>query len=72
MAHTEIIGLYGVVCENENLNIFMEFLDGEDLESMVRRSQKLSPKQSMFYILKVCKQLEILHDADIIHEDIKG
>lgn len=69
---SNIIQLYGVLREGKHFNILMEYVEGEDLESMIRRSKRLSVKQTVHYLKKICLQLKILHDQNIIHEDIKG
>ncbi|CAD5112157.1 DgyrCDS1393 [Dimorphilus gyrociliatus] len=68
----QIVQFYGVIKENDKLNLLMEYIEGEDLESMIKTSKKLSVKQTIFYIKGVCQQLSVLHKLNIVHEDIKA
>lgn len=49
----------------------MEFIEGENLEEMVRRRGKLSVAESFRIGLEAAHGLEALHKVKIIHRDIK-
>lgn len=49
----------------------MEYIEGENLEEMVRRRGKLSVSESFRIALEAAHGLEALHKVNIIHRDIK-
>ena len=51
--------------------IVMEYLDGEDLERLVRRRKRLPSAEAVGYILQACQGVAVAHDSDIIHRDLK-
>jgi eukaryotic-like serine/threonine-protein kinase len=51
--------------------IVMEYLDGEDLECLVRRSGRLPPAVAAGLILEACEALAEAHALGIVHRDLK-
>ncbi len=51
--------------------ISMEFVDGEDLRTLLRRQGKLSPKEAISIIEQVCRALDSAHAEGVIHRDLK-
>jgi parallel beta-helix repeat protein len=53
--------------------LVMDFVEGEDLDSMVQRQGKLSVEQTLNWISQICDALIYLHSQrpPIIHRDIK-
>lgn len=51
--------------------IVMEYLDGEDLKSFVRREGPLEPRQAAAYVSQVCNALAEAHALGIVHRDLK-
>jgi len=49
----------------------MELVDGESLEAMLERGEKLDPEEARQLMLHVARGLRDAHRADIIHRDIK-
>jgi len=49
----------------------MEYLEGEDLSSLLERQGTLTADESVKIISQVCKALEAAHAQGIIHRDIK-
>jgi serine/threonine-protein kinase len=50
----------------------MELLDGEDLESIVRRKGRLPPDDVLEIMQPLCDALTAAHGAGIVHRDIKA
>ena len=49
----------------------MEFLDGIDLETLVRRSGPLPPERAVFILRQACDALEEAHLRGLVHRDVK-
>ncbi len=49
----------------------MEFIDGIDLDALVRRDGPLGVERSLLIGLQICRALEAAHRAGIIHRDLK-
>jgi eukaryotic-like serine/threonine-protein kinase len=51
--------------------ITMEYIEGEDLQSLLRRKQKCEPAEAANIIAQVCRALEAAHAEGVIHRDLK-
>jgi serine/threonine-protein kinase len=49
----------------------MEFLDGEDVDKLVRREAPLSIARSAFIVIQACRALDAVHQRGIVHRDLK-
>lgn len=49
----------------------MEFVDGEDLASVVRRVGRLSPERATEIARQICAGLSAAHERGVIHRDLK-
>ncbi len=71
LAHDNIIKVYNIEKTGDRHFIVMEYVHGESLLSILRRSKKLSVEEFTPIILNICSALEYSHDSGIIHLDIK-
>ena len=49
----------------------MEYIDGEDLSSLIRRIGRLSPDKAVEIARQVCAGLAAAHERGVIHRDLK-
>ena len=49
----------------------MEFVDGVDLEALVKRDGAMAMERTLLVAVQVCRALEAAHRAGIIHRDLK-
>jgi serine/threonine-protein kinase len=49
----------------------MEYLEGEDLEALLRRRRSLAIDQAVRLVLQICEVLSEAHGLGIIHRDLK-
>ena len=51
--------------------ISMEYVEGEDLRTILRREGKFGPKDAIAVIEQVCRALDCAHSEGVIHRDLK-
>jgi len=68
--HTVELYDFGVT-EDGTLYLVMEFLDGMDLESLVRETGPLPAGRVIHILREVCDSLEEAHTRGLVHRDIK-
>jgi len=68
--NTVRVFLYGEL-DDGSLYIVMEFLDGKNLNQIVRAEGPLGLERALSILIQVCGALEEAHRAGIIHRDLK-
>jgi serine/threonine protein kinase len=68
--HTVELYDFGVT-EDGTLYLVMEFLDGMDLETLVRETGPLPAGRVIYILRQVCDSLEEAHSRGLVHRDIK-
>ncbi len=68
--HTVELYDFGVTAD-DTLYLVMEYLDGMDLETLVRQKGPLSPGRVTYILRQVCDSLEEAHSYGLVHRDIK-
>lgn len=58
---------------NRGQYLVMDFIDGEDLENLIKRTGRISVDQALFWAYQVIDALEYLHEQPqpVLHRDIK-
>ena len=51
--------------------VSMEYVDGEDLASLLRRIGRLQPDKAIDIVRQVCAGLAAAHDRGVLHRDLK-
>jgi serine/threonine-protein kinase len=69
-AHTVEIYDFGVT-EDQTLYLVMEFLEGMDLESLVRQHGPMPAPRVVHVLRQSCESLEEAHARGLVHRDIK-
>ena len=69
-AHTVDLYDFGVT-EDQTLYLVMEFLEGMDLESLVRQHGPMPAPRVVHVLRQVCDSLEEAHARRLVHRDIK-
>lgn len=72
VAHPNIAAVFDVAPEGEAPAIIMEFVDGEDLTSMLRRVGPLVPRRAAAIAAQVARGLAAAHARGIIHRDLSS
>jgi tetratricopeptide (TPR) repeat protein/predicted Ser/Thr protein kinase len=71
VTHRNVIRIYDLGEADGMKFITMEYVEGEDLRSMLLREGKLAPEMAVEIIQQICRALETAHTAGIIHRDLK-
>ena len=69
--HPNVCRIFGAGEEGGRLYVCMELVAGTDLRTLLRE-QRLPPEQAFQVALDVASGLQALHDAKIVHRDLKA
>jgi len=71
ITHKNVIRIFDLGQADGIKFITMEYIEGEDLQSLLRRKKKLEPKEAANIISQVCRALEAAHAEGVVHRDLK-
>src|SRR5271165_3716638 len=71
VTHKNIIRIYDLNEADGVKFITMEFIEGEDLRTILVRDGKLSPEKAAAIMVQVCAGLQAAHIEGVIHRDLK-
>jgi protein kinase A len=69
--HPFLITLWGTFQDSKNLYMVMDFIEGGELFSLLRKSQRFPNPVAKFYAAEVTLALDYLHSLNIIYRDLK-
>lgn len=70
--HPGIVRVFYYFEENNTAYMVMEYLQGLSLADLLKqKGGKLSEPEALSYIQKICQGLEVLHESQFLHRDIK-
>jgi serine/threonine protein kinase/tetratricopeptide (TPR) repeat protein len=71
IAHRNVCRMYDLGEERGTRFITMEYVDGEDLKSTIRRIGRLPVGKSIAIARQICEGLEEAHRLGVVHRDLK-
>src|SRR4029453_11601204 len=71
VSHPNVCRVHDVADWNGRPFVSMEYVDGEDLASLLRRIGRLSPDKAVEIVRQVCAGLAAAHDRGVLHRDLK-
>jgi protein kinase-like protein len=71
VSHPNVCRVYDIGDVDGLQFLTMEFIDGEDLASLLRRIKRLPPDKAVEVARQLCAGLAAAHDAGVIHRDLK-
>ena len=71
VTHRNVIRIYDLGEGDGVKFITMEFIEGDDLRSLIFEQKKLSPEESVAIMEQVCLALDAAHSVGVIHRDLK-
>ncbi|XP_030849172.1 uncharacterized protein LOC583722 isoform X2 [Strongylocentrotus purpuratus] len=72
LRHKNIVGFLGVSLEDNVVNIFMQFIPGGSIASLLARFGSLDETVFCRYTKQILEGTQYLHENNVIHRDIKG
>jgi serine/threonine-protein kinase len=71
VSHPHVCRVYDIGEADGLLFLSMEYVDGEDLGSLLRRIGRLPSDKAIEFARKICAGLAAAHQAGILHRDLK-
>jgi len=71
VSHPNVCRVYDIGEAEGLAYISMEYVDGEDLHSLLRRIGRLPPDKAIEIARKLCAGLAAAHDKGVLHRDLK-
>src|SRR5881398_2619133 len=71
VSHPNVCRVFDIGETDGTLFLTMEYVDGEDLASVVRRIGRLSPDKATEIARQICAGLAAAHERGVIHRDLK-
>ena len=71
LSHPNIVAVYDFGYDAGRLFIIMEYVNGSDLKTLMRKKGIFSQKESVRLITQACEGLDYAHNNGIIHCDVK-
>ncbi|CAD5990454.1 ATP-dependent Clp protease ATP-binding subunit ClpA homolog [Planktothrix tepida] len=71
-SHPGIVRVFHAFEENNTVYLVMEYLRGKNLAALLEEgNERMSELEAVGCIQKICKALEVVHQANFLHRDIK-
>lgn len=71
ISHPNVCRVYDIGEAEHSIFLSMEYIDGEDLGSLLRRIGRLSPDKALEIGRKICAGLGAAHAQGVLHRDLK-
>jgi hypothetical protein len=71
VAHPNVLRVYDIVETQGEVFLTMEYVDGEDLSSLLRRIGRLTGDKAVQVARQLCAGLGAAHDQGVLHRDLK-
>ena len=69
--HPNVVRVYDVGQDGDRHYIVMEYVDGQDLKTMIRRSGRLTVEEALSICVQVSAAVGHAHEGGVVHCDIK-
>jgi serine/threonine-protein kinase len=69
--HPAIVAVYDAGELEDMLYIAMQYIEGEDLGTLIRRDGALPPDRAVVLLEQVAAGLDVAHAGEVVHRDVK-
>ena len=70
--HSNVVTIYGADRVEEQVGIWMEFVDGKTLAAMIHELGPMSAREVTGIGVDLCRALSALHASGLLHRDVKA
>ena len=70
--HPNVVQVYGADDTQERVGLWMEFIKGRTLESLLKTQGPFGAREAALIVLDVCHAVAAVHHAGLVHGDIKA
>ncbi len=70
--HPNVVAVYGAERVGQQVGIWMEFIEGETLATVVRERGPMSAREAAGIGIDLCRALSALHRSGLLHGDVKA
>ncbi len=71
LSHPGIVEIYDFGQVDGSAYLVMQFVEGESLVSLIRRTGQLAPEHAMRLVIQAAEAIEAAHGQGIVHRDVK-
>ena len=71
VTHPNVVRIFDLATSGTLKFITMEFVEGQDLKSLIVEGHKFSAEETIDISVQICKALKAAHDAGVVHRDLK-
>jgi len=71
IAHRNVIRVFDLGVADDLRFITMEFVDGDDLRTLLDRVRKFPSEEALDILVQICRGLHAAHTEDVVHRDLK-
>jgi mitogen-activated protein kinase kinase kinase 1 len=72
LQHPHVVRMYGAIQEGDHINVFVEWMPGGSLASLLEKHGVFSESVLLRYLHQTLLGLDYLHFNGILHRDLKG
>jgi len=70
--HPGVVRIYGIEEHDGQLGIWMEFVEGTDLNSVMLERGRFEAIDAAKIVAELCDAVAAVHDSNVVHKDIKA
>ncbi|MGB6866050.1 MAG: protein kinase [Candidatus Aminicenantaceae bacterium] len=71
IGHKNVCRMYDLNEEGDTPYITMEYVEGKELKSFIRRKEKLTEQEAISIAKQICEGLAEAHELGVVHRDLK-
>jgi len=70
--HPNVLTVHGADVDQGRVGIWTELVDGPDIRNIIGEHGVLEPTDAVTVAMAVCRALNAVHEADLVHGDVKA